>query len=98
MGRRPLKTVPAGQPPPIFSTIRCNPSGVQFEPSLCPMPNREVQQGNCLTHSKSLTQRREDAELLAKSEVVCPAMLTARINCVGRIRLFWQAEIKFPSK
>ena len=48
-GRRagaPLKTVPAGPPPPIFSAMRCNPSGVQFEPSVCPMPKREVEQGN----------------------------------------------------
>ena len=28
--------------------MRCNPSGVQFEPSVCPMPKREVEQQSFL--------------------------------------------------
>jgi hypothetical protein len=43
-GLRPSKTVPTGQPPPIFSTTRCNPSGVPFEPATWLMPKRDVEQ------------------------------------------------------
>src|ERR1035437_7416959 len=71
---RALKTVPAGSPPPIFSAMRCNPSGVQFEPSICPMPKREVEQRNFLTNLLS-----------SNSETVCSEMLTVKMKDVGSI-------------
>ncbi len=74
---RDLKTVPAGSPPPIFSAMQCSPSGVQFEPSICPMPKREVEQGNCLTNfpsSNSDTVWRGDGHGQNEiSSVRCPA-------------------------
>ncbi len=66
---RALRTVPAGSPAPIFSAMRCNPNGVRFEPSVCPMPKREVEQGSFLTNLS-----------FSKSETVCSAMLIVRMN------------------
>src|SRR5579859_1749778 len=76
MGRRPLKTVPAGQPPPIFSTTRCNPNGVPFEPSVCPMPKREVEQ-------RVLPPGCQVAESFSKSETVWSATFTSKARRVG---------------
>jgi hypothetical protein len=83
MIRRDLKTVPAMTPAPIFSAMRCNPSGVRFEPSVCPMPKREVEQGNFFTNL-----------FFSKSEMVWLAMLTMRTNWVGVTLFFSQAEKK----
>src|SRR6516165_8303135 len=72
MTSRDLKTVPAGAPPPIFSATRCSPSGVQLEPSICPMPKRDVEQGYFFTNFPS-----------SNSETLCDAMLTVKMYFVG---------------
>src|ERR1035437_5176210 len=71
---RALKTVPAGSPPPIFYAMRCSPSGVQFESSICPMPQREVEQTNFFT-----------SLLSSNSETVCLEILTVKMEDVGSI-------------
>ena len=93
MTLRDLKTFPAGSPVPIFSTMRCNPSGVQFEPSVCPMPKREVEQGNFFTNWNppvtALGREPKNAavcrpplrkEKFSNSETACSAMLAMRKN------------------
>src|SRR5215469_1089437 len=82
MGRRPLKTVPAGQPPPIFFAMRCNPNGVQFEPSTWPMPNPEVEQ-------RVNPERRQEPKHFSKSERVWSAILTARTHRVAGTPTWW---------
>ena len=67
-----------------FFRMRCNPSGVRFEPSFCPMPKREVEQGKFFTNL-----------FCSKSETVCSVMLTMRINCVCSMLIFLQAEENF---
>src|SRR5450432_169611 len=69
---RDLKMVPAGSPSPIFSAMQCNPSGVQLDPSICPMPKREVEQGYFLTNTP-----------LSNSETICLEMLTVKRYLVG---------------
>ena len=94
---RDLKTVPAGASAPIFSTMRCNPSGVRFEPSACPMPKREVEHWNCFTNRQSFGvpasagSGRLKAELrtCSNSETVCPAtlvMTTKRVEAICHCR------------
>ena len=76
---RDWKTVPTGSPPPIFSAMRCRPSGVRLEPSICPMPKRDVEHGNFFTKVPS-----------ANSESVCAATFTVKIYLVGATPSFWQ--------
>jgi hypothetical protein len=51
------------------------------------MPKGEVEQGNVFTNL-----------LCSKSETVCLAMLTMRMNCVGVILFFSQAKQKSGKK
>src|SRR6516162_2851778 len=79
MTSRDLKTVPAGSPPPIFSATRCKPSGVQLEPSTCPMPKRDVEHGYFFTNLPS-----------SNNETLCVATLTVRTYFVGAMSSRWQ--------
>lgn len=105
MTLRDLKTVPAGLPAPIFFAMRCNPSGVQFEPSFCPAPKREVEQRINWTMRYSFGvpalagSDRLKAELrtFSKSETVWFATLTTSTKRVGTTPFLLQARKKFSS-